>query len=145
MLPSAPLTSASPIYPFRFAGTSSNDLITDELGDPYNLPQYVRASGAVVPGQYYSRADGGGTFSKDFLAFVQYMNGPLHMGILGTYGSYHIGPEALIDDPNDPLVTRLVPQDSEIFHGTVFAKYNNGSIFLQWRGCMGLLDGPVAC
>ena len=129
--PFGPLDIGLAYYPFRFAGTSSNDLITAELGDPYNLPQYVRASGAVVPGQYYSRADGGGTFSKDFAAFVQYMNGPLHMGILGTYGSYHIGPEALINDPNDPLVTRLVPQDSEIFHGTVFAKYNNGAFFFN--------------
>ena len=70
-------------------------------------------------------------FPRISLAFVQYMNGPLHMGILGSYGSYHIGPEALINDPNDRLVTRLVPQDSEIFHGTVFAKYNNGAFFFN--------------
>jgi hypothetical protein len=129
--PFGPLDIGLAYYPFRFAGKSSNDLITAELGDPYNLPRYVRTSGAVVPGQYYSRADGGGTFSKDFAAFVQYMNGPLHMGILGTYGSYHIGPEALINDPNDPLVARLVPQDTEIFHGTAFAKYNNGAFFFN--------------
>ena len=59
------------------------------------------------------------------------VNGPLNSGILGSYGSYHIGPEALIDDPNDPLVTRLVPQDSEIFHGTAFVKYNKGRFFFN--------------
>jgi hypothetical protein len=118
-------------YPFRFVGTSDNDRITEELGDPYNLPQYVRSSGAVVPGQYYSRADGGGTFSKDCLAFVSYMNGPVHLGILGAYGSYHIGPEALLDDPNDLFVTRLVPLDSELFHGAAFAKYCGGNFFIN--------------
>ena len=129
--PFGPLDIGIAYYPFRFAGTSSNQLVTDILGDPYNLPQYARASGAVVPGQYYSRADGGGTFSKDFLAYIQYNNGPLNCGILGSYGSYHIGPEALIDDPNDPLVTRLVPQDSELFHGTAYVKYNNGRFFFN--------------
>jgi len=129
--PLGPLDIGVAYYPFRFAGTSSNQLVTDILGDPYNLPQYARASGAVVPGQYYSRADGGGTFSKDFLAYIQYSNGPLNCGILGSYGSYHIGPEALIDDPNDPLVTRLVPQDSELFHGTAYVKYNNGRFFFN--------------
>jgi hypothetical protein len=130
-VPFGPLDIGLAYYPFRFVGTSSIQAIADELGDPYNLPQYLRASGTVVPGQYYSRADGGGTFSKDVLGFVQYMDGPLHMGILGTYGSYHIGPEALIDDPNDPLVTRLVAQDSEVIHGTIFAKYNNGRFFFN--------------
>ncbi len=130
-VPWGPLDIGIAYYPFRFAGSSSNDLVNEELGDPYNLPQYARVSGAVVPGQYYSRADGGGRFSKDFLAFVQYMNGPLHLGILGSYGSYHIGPEALIEDPNDPLVTRLVPQDSEVFHGTAFVKYDRGPFFFN--------------
>ena len=74
--PLAHSTSGSPYYPFRFAGSSSNPLVTDVLGDPYNLPEYLRASGAVVPGQYDSRADGGGTFSKDFLAYIQYITGP---------------------------------------------------------------------
>ncbi len=44
--------------------------------------------------QYFSRADKSGTFSKDFLAFVMYHNGPMRAGILGSYGSYHIGPES---------------------------------------------------
>ena len=129
--PFGPLDIGLAFYPFRFAGTSSNQLVTDVLGDPYNLPQYVRASATPVPGQYYSRADGGGTFSKDFLAYIQYSNGPLNCGILGSYGSYHIGPEALIDDPNDPLVARLVPQDSDVFHGTAFIKYNRGGFFFN--------------
>jgi hypothetical protein len=129
--PFGPLDIGIGFYPFRFAGTSSIDLISEELGDPYNLPQYLRASGAVVPGQYYSRADNGGTFSKDFLVFVSYLSGPLQTGILGSYGSYHIGPEALIDDPDDPLLARLVPQDSELFHGTAYVKYNRGGFFFN--------------
>ena len=129
--PFGPFDVGIAYYPFRFAGSSSNQLVTDVLGDPYNLPEYLRVSGAVIPGQYYSRADGGGTFSKDFLAYIQYSNGPLNCGILGSYGSYHIGPEALIDDPNDPLVTRLVPQDSELFHGSAYVKYNNGRFFFN--------------
>ena len=138
-----PLGYWSGLLSIQIGGSSSNALITEQFGDPYNLPQYPRASGAVVPGRYYSRADGGGTFSKDFLAYIQYSNGPLNLGILGSYGSYHIGPEALIDDPNDPLVARLVPQDSEIFHGTAFVKYKTGafSSMARLHGSTGLTGG----
>ena len=83
-----------------------------------------------VPGQFYSRADRSGSFSNDVLAYMTYSSGPLMAGILGVYGSYHIGPEALLQTAKSP--TRLlVPVDSDLFHGTIYEKYNNGRFFLN--------------
>jgi hypothetical protein len=116
-------------YPYRFAGNSSIPAYAG--GDPYSLPLYATTGGSVVPGQYFSRADSSGSFSKDLLAFVVYYHGPFQAGILGSYGSYHIGPEALLVDPANPPIAPLVPLDSELFHGTTFVKYNNGRVFLN--------------
>ncbi len=78
--------------------------------------------------QYFSRADGSGSFSRDFLAFLVYNGGPLYAGILGSYGAYHIGPEATL---YDPPVQLPIAQDSDLFHGTTFVKYNNGRFFFN--------------
>ncbi len=132
--PFGPFDIGLAYYPFRFAGTSGIHSISEAYGDPYNLPEYTRFDGTnttSVPGQYFSRADGGGTFSRDVLGFIQYQDGASQLGALGSYGSFHIGPEALIDDPANPLQGRLVAQDTSIFHGTVFAKYNNSRFFFN--------------
>ena len=51
------------------------------------------------------------------------------MGILGAYGSYHVGPEANLRGLNEnPIV---VPLDADLFHGTVYEKYNNGRFFMN--------------
>jgi hypothetical protein len=127
--PYGPLDVGIAFYPYRFAGSSSIFAYAGQ--DPYNLPGYPTAFGNVLPGQYFSRADGSGSFSKDFLAFLVYHNGPLYAGILGSYGSYHIGPEALLIDPINPPVFPLVAQDSDLFHGTTFVKYHNGRFFFN--------------
>jgi hypothetical protein len=54
-------------------------------------------------------------------------------GILGSYGSYHIGPEALLVNPLNPPVFPLVAQDTDLFHGTAFVKYTNGLIFFNYE------------
>ena len=60
---------------------------------------------------------------------MTYSNGPLHAGILGNYGTFHIGPEAPL---NPPLIAgRPVAQDSEYSHGSIFAKYMNGRFFFN--------------
>jgi hypothetical protein len=127
--PYGPLDIGIAFYPYRFAGSSSISAYAAD--DPYNLPGYPTIGGTVLPGQYFSRADGSGSFSKDFLAFLIYHAGPIQVGILGSYGSYHIGSEALLIDPANPPVFPLVAQDSDIFHGTTYLKYNNGRFFLN--------------
>ncbi|MBI4963418.1 MAG: hypothetical protein HY913_09080 [Desulfomonile tiedjei] len=139
--PFGPLDIGIAYSPYRFVGTSSIASIRSAAnstfvlfgGDDYfNLPIYpLTVPLTVANGQYFSRADSSGTFSKDFLLFMTYSQGPITAGVLGSYGGYHIGPEALLIDPLNPPVFPLVAQDSEIFHGTAFFKYNNGRFFLN--------------
>jgi len=138
--PFGPLDIGIAFYPYRFAGSSSIASINFAANstfslfggdDPYNLPIYSIAGFPAVIGEYYSRCDASGTFSKDFLVFMTYSNGCVYSGILGSYSSYHIGPEALLIDPLFPPDTTLVPQDSDFFHGTAFFRYFNGRFFLN--------------
>ncbi len=83
--------------------------------DPYNLDGR----------QYYNRSDKSGSFSTDVLSFVTYSSGPVQAGVLGVYGSFHIGPESRLD--GNPFLA----QDSELFHGSAFVKYSNGRLFFN--------------
>ncbi len=139
--PYGPFDFGMAFYPYRFAGSSSIILAqafrgrvsaASAYGDPYDLPQYYTATppgDLTTPGQYFSRADRNGSFSRDFLAFASYASGPLQMGVLASFGAYHIGPEALLlaTDEADPLI-RL---DTQLSHGTIFLKYNNGRVFVN--------------
>jgi hypothetical protein len=102
-------------------------LNTPAYADPYDLPAYPGPTGTA--GQYYSRADRSGSFSNDFLAYLTYSNGPVSAGVLGAYGSYHIGPEASLLLPGQ--APYVVPLDADLFHGTIYEKYNNGRFFLN--------------
>ena len=83
----------------------------------------------ILRGQDDSKADSSGAFSNDFLAYPDIFQRPSFSGHSGAYGSYHIGPEADLRGPNEmPLI---VPLDSDLFHGTVYEKYNNGRFFLN--------------
>jgi hypothetical protein len=135
--PYGPFDIGIAFYPFRFAGSSGIWVINwsnrnvHAFADPYNLPAYVDPydDTRTRSGEYYSRADRSGAFSNDFLAYVTYSNGPISMGILGAYGSYHVGPEANLRGLNEnPIV---VPLDADLFHGTVYEKYNNGRFFMN--------------
>ena len=137
--PYGPFDFGIGFYPYRFVGTSSilvEHLIRNRVaaeaayGDPYDLPRYYNTwDDMTTPGQYFSRADRSGSFSKDFLVFFSYSNGPMQFGALGAFGAYSIGPEALLlaDDNRSPLI-RL---DSQLAHGTIFLKYNNGRVFMN--------------
>lgn len=117
--PYGPLDIGIAFHPYRYAGTSSIEAYADD--NPYNN----------FPEQYFSRADRSGSFSKDFLGFIMYHNGAVRAGVIGSYGGYHIGPEAqLIPDPANPP-TPSAPLDSDLFHGTTFMKYNNGRFFFN--------------
>ncbi len=73
--------------------------------------------------------------AKDFLLFLNYHSGPLNMGVLGSLMSYHIGPEALLQNPADPYATSpLVTVNSDVVHGTAYLKYNNGRFFFNGEG-----------
>ena len=128
VVPCGPLDIGIAYYPYTFVGTPSLTMAgvpligtVPILADPFDLV-------TVTPGinrQYFTRADTGGTLSSCVLAFVSYNSGPLNAGIIGNYGSFHIGPEA-------PLgATQPVAQDSEYSHGSLFAKYNNGRLFFN--------------
>jgi hypothetical protein len=129
VVPYGPFDIGIGYYPYRFAGNSSIPAYAAD--DPYNLPSYATVNGTIAPGQYFSRADGSGSFSRDFLGFLVYHNGPLQIGVLGAVGSYHIGPEALLINPLDPPITPLVALDSDLFHGTTFLRYDNGRFFFN--------------
>ncbi len=145
VVPYGPFDIGLAFYPYRFAGRSSILLthvnrnrvgVASAYGDPYDLPHYytgVLADVLDTPGQYYSRADRSGSFSRDFLAFVSYSSGPMQVGVLGSFGAYHIGPEAiLLGDPDLNVNTSpLICLYSEFHHGTVFVKYNNGMFFMN--------------
>jgi hypothetical protein len=75
--------------------------------------------------QYYNRSEKSGSFSRDFLGFVTYSAGPVQAGVIGNYGSFHIGPESRLGG------NRFLAQDSELFHGSAFVKYNNGRLFFN--------------
>jgi hypothetical protein len=75
--------------------------------------------------QYYNHSEKSGSLSKDFLAFVTYASGPLQAGLLGVYGSFHIGPEAKLG------ANPFLAQDSDLFHGSAFVMYNNGTFFFN--------------
>jgi hypothetical protein len=138
VVPYGPFDFGIGFYPYRFVGSSSIILTqvfrnrvgaASAYGDPYDLPHYYSGI-ATTPGQYYSHADRSGTFARDFLAFVSYSSGSLQIGVLGAFGAYHIGPEALLIDvsaDDDPLI----PLKSQFCHGTVFFKYNSGRAFLN--------------
>lgn len=137
-VPYGPFDIGIAYYPFRFAGSSSIFVVSGRnstasaYGDPYDLPIFSRPADVddpTVPAQYYSRADRSGAFSNDFLAYVTYSNGPVSVGLLGAYGSYHVGPEAVLLDA--ATASPVVPLDSDLFHGTVYQKYNNGRFFLN--------------
>jgi len=129
--PWGPFDIGIAFYPYRFAGRSGIPVYR-QFDNPYDLPLYPTVSGlSVQPGQYFSQADAGGTFSTDFLGFVAYTQGPLSAGILGAVGSYHIGPEALLIDPADPPVVSLVPLDADLSHGTAFVRYKTARFFMH--------------
>ncbi len=114
--PYGPLDIGIGFYPHRPAHKGATITV-----DPYDL---------VAP-QYFNHADKSGGLIRDVLAYVMYYDGPLNMGILGAYGSYHVGPESqLIPAPNAETI-HPIAQDSDYFHGTLFAKYNNGRFFFN--------------
>jgi hypothetical protein len=108
-------------HPFRHAGvpylsTVYHGVAGLALFDPYDLAPLLPV---------FNRADKGGAFAKDLVGFLRYHSGPMLLGALGYYGSFHIGPEA-------PLVAnQRAAQDSEFFHGTTFVQYNNGRFFFN--------------
>ncbi|MGO8823141.1 MAG: hypothetical protein ACLQO6_18215 [Desulfomonilaceae bacterium] len=130
--PYGPFDIGVAYYPFRYAGRSgilanTAPLNTPAFADPYDLPAYPGPAGTA--GQYYSRADRSGSFSNDFLAYLTYSNGPVSAGVLGAYGNYHVGPEANLLSPGQ--TPYIVPLDADLFHGTIYEKYNNGRFFLN--------------
>lgn len=128
IVPYGPFDIGIAFYPYRFAGRSS--IPSYFLEDPYNLPLYPTTNPAIRQlGEYFSHADASGNFSSDVRLFLTYALGPVKAGILGTYGSFHIGPEALLVDPANPPVNPLVPQDTELFHGTAYLKFCTSNIF----------------
>ncbi len=119
--PFGPLDIGIGFSPYRFAGGAPRPPTIFPIPlpilqiDPYDL------NGR----QYYNHSEKSGSLSRDFLGFVRYSQGPLQAGVIGNYGSFHIGPESRLGG------NTFLAQDSELFHGSVFVKYNDGRLFFN--------------
>ena len=113
--PFGPFDLGFACYAYRYVGPSSLG-----FGDPFDITAPVNP--------YFSRADVAGIPQKDFAAFAFYHNGPLEAGILASYTTYHIGGESalMVGGTNQGIAL-----DSDLFHGTLFAKYHNGRFFFN--------------
>lgn len=119
-VPFGPFDLGIGFYPHRpaRAGQTGLGLYPGVPFDPYNL----------VAAPYFNHADKSGVISKDLVGYLIYNSGCLQTGVLASGSSFHIGPEAaLVLDTAAPALA----QDSDFFHGTVFAKYFNGRFFLN--------------
>lgn len=142
LAPFGPVDVGIAYYPYRYAGSSSiwlaagRNSTEQAYANPFDLPIYSDNAGNPVPSEYYSRADRSGSFSKDFLGFVTYSSGPVKLGVLGAVGSYHIGPEAVLNDAARQFTANNVAfaLDSELNHGSIFLQYNNGRFFFNSEG-----------
>jgi hypothetical protein len=113
-------------YPFRrqpdnpFRQDRPNNAIADPTNDPYN---------ANPPGNpYFNAGDMSAALAVSPTAYLTYDSGPLSIGILAEYFSYHRGPESqrLQADREGFPASDIVSTD-----GGVFLKYNNGLFFLN--------------
>lgn len=136
VVPLGPFDIGLAFYPYRFAGDSSIYVIGGRTGvaaaygDPLDTPYYPEIDHKCG---YYSSADRSGQFSKDFLGFVTYSNGPLKAGVLAAPGSYHLGPEDLLNDQlraNNPNL-QVFSIDSDFHHGSLYFQFNNGQFFMN--------------
>jgi hypothetical protein len=138
--PYGPFDIGFGFYPHRPARPGATIAV-----DPYDL---------VAP-PYFNHADKSGVILNDALAYVVYNSGPLQVGVLGSYGKFHIGPEAQLLGAAGLTAAPPLGQDSQYFHGTIFKKYNNGrffanaeAAFLYWQdrfsgiGAFGVLPNP---
>jgi len=127
--PYGPFAIGFGLYPWRFAGSSPQPSTSPTPPTP-GVPGTPAPPGYQDPYdlggfQHFNRSDFSGDFSRDLLGFVTYSDGSLQAGALGVYGSFHIGPEAILGaNPSSA-------QSTEIFHGCFFTKYNNGRLFFN--------------
>ncbi len=132
--PFGPFDMGLAFYPYRFAGDSSIYVVGERTGvsaaygDPYDIPYYPDIDNRRG---YFNKADRSGQFSRDFLGFVTYSHGPSKAGVLGAMGSYHIGPESLLNYTIRPNGLPVFSIDSQFSHGTMYFQFNNGRIFLN--------------
>lgn len=132
--PFGPFDIGLAFYPYRYAGDSSIYVVAGRtgvstaFGDPYDTPYY-----SVLDNRrgYFSNGDRSGQFAKDFLAFFTYSDGPMKAGMLASVGSYHIGPEAVLNDSIRANGRPAFSIDSEFNHGTIYFQFNNGRIFMN--------------
>jgi len=113
--------------------------------DPYavdNNPLSISFSSIFGPAMpavqpYFNPVDAAAGLRIDVVGYWVYHNGPLQIGMLGSYGAYHRGPEGPLQFTSFPAGVPVpgaavpVAQDSDFFHGTVFSKYNDGRFFFN--------------
>lgn len=113
-------------------GLTQTAAFVGSFADTYDLGVSPVGTGFNMS-PYFNRADKSGQFITDILSYVVYSSGPFQMGLLGAVGKYHIGPEGTLRADTGggppPVVYRAL--DSHHFHGTAFAKYNNGRFFFN--------------
>lgn len=85
---------------------------------------------------YFAMADKNAGRPVDVAGGMTYDSGPFSFGAGGRYFRFRTGPESATfqgtDDPVNPTGRLgVIPTDTAATHGSVYAKYNNGTIFLN--------------
>jgi hypothetical protein len=78
---------------------------------------------------YWNPSDTNAVSPRDLFAFVNYAQGSLEMGVMGTYYDYHAGPEGFAITPGFSSRDDIAPLDVTGTEGTIFMRYNNGRFF----------------
>ncbi len=117
--PSGPLRIGLAFYPWR-----------RQPDNPFrqNQPNNAIAPSLPPDNPYYNQGDFNALLDTSPTAFFTYDNGPLSLGIVAEYFSYHRGPES------QRLQVDRVPfaaSDVVSTDGGVFLKYNNGRFFFN--------------
>ncbi|MGC8720854.1 MAG: hypothetical protein ACP5TY_12710, partial [Thermodesulforhabdaceae bacterium] len=126
VVPRGPFRIGLGFYPFRrqpdnpFRQDRPNNAEADPTNVPYN---------AIPPGNpYFNPGDLGALLIASPIGFLTYDSGPLSLGIIAEYFSYHRGPESQRSQSDREAfpASDIVSTD-----GGVFIKYNNGRFFLN--------------
>ncbi len=115
--PSGPLSIGLGFYPWR-----------QQPANPFRQDQPNNSFPPPLDNPYYNPLDMNAGLIFSPVGFLTYEAGPLWVGILSEYFSYHRGPES-----QRLQVERLAfpSNDVVVIDGGLFAKYNNGRFFFN--------------
>ena len=144
-----PFTIGFGFYPYRLA-PPARTLANQQIQSTFNPQSSYSSSNNSF--SYYqwinsqlNKADKSATNKNDFEGYIKYSAGPVDVGIFSGYFDYHVGSEWLQDvyiynyryfnpptDINETSIYQAVIENaSQVCHGSIYGKYNNGNFFLN--------------